>query len=271
MQIIIVGAGLGGMAAGLALLNHPDIAKSTPSGPRHTIRIFEANERPKNTGAFIFIRPPGYKNLSLVSPDYIAPFLRNSRKQETFNLVDKGLHSTFDLGNDYMFTVLYQELWDVMREACINAGIMIEFNKPVTGVVENSEGTVVTFADGTTASSDIVIGADGSKSKVRKSMFESMGRSDFPVHYTGLFDVLVAIPADEVAPSFRSLDGFTGPLFHRGSKGSIFAQYNDPKCKNIGFVLQAKVSDQIVASWKQKRVEDKKAAIEHFRSTLSDM
>ena len=270
MQIIVVGAGLGGMAAGLAFLNHPDIAKS-PSGPRHTVRIFEANERPKNAGAFIFIRPPGYKNLSLVSSDYIAPFLRNARKQETFNLVDKGLHSTFDLGNDYMFTVLYQDLWDVMREACINAGITIEFSKPVIGVIENSEEAVVTFADGTTASSDIVIGSDGSKSTVRKSMFEVMGKSDFPVHYTGLFDILVAMPVDEVAPSFHSLDGLTGPLFHRGSKGSIFAHYNDAKCKSIGLILQAKVSDPIVASWKQKRVEDKKAAIEHFRSTLRDM
>jgi 2-polyprenyl-6-methoxyphenol hydroxylase-like FAD-dependent oxidoreductase len=49
-------------------------------------------------------------------------------------------------------------------------GITFEFGKRLTGYQESASGVAAQFADGTTASADVLIGADGLRSRIRSTM-----------------------------------------------------------------------------------------------------
>ncbi len=56
--------------------------------------------------------------------------------------------------------------------------IDIEHGKVVETVDENDDAVIVHFADGTSASGDFLVGADGCFSKVRHSIFSKLGKPD---------------------------------------------------------------------------------------------
>ena len=58
---------------------------------------------------------------------------------------------------------LYAALWQAVGEA----GVEVEYGKRLVGFDDRPDGVVATFADGTTAVADVLIGADGIRSTVR--------------------------------------------------------------------------------------------------------
>ncbi|WP_144127587.1 FAD-dependent oxidoreductase [Catellatospora sichuanensis] len=59
------------------------------------------------------------------------------------------------------------DLYRVLHDAAAAQGITTEYGKRLTGARETPSGIVATFADGSTASADVLIGADGVRSTVR--------------------------------------------------------------------------------------------------------
>jgi 2-polyprenyl-6-methoxyphenol hydroxylase-like FAD-dependent oxidoreductase len=59
------------------------------------------------------------------------------------------------------------ELSRVLRDEAAGRGIRIEHGKRLVGVRESGSGVTATFADGTSATADVLIGADGIRSTVR--------------------------------------------------------------------------------------------------------
>lgn len=60
------------------------------------------------------------------------------------------------------------ELHRVLRERAVAAGVTIEYGKRLVDVAQTPTGITAIFADGGTASADILVGADGIRSTVRR-------------------------------------------------------------------------------------------------------
>ncbi|WP_024802540.1 FAD-dependent monooxygenase [Nocardia sp. BMG51109] len=58
-------------------------------------------------------------------------------------------------------------LHQVLHDAAVAVGVPIEYGKRLAGVDEHADGVTARFADGSTATADVLIGADGIKSAVR--------------------------------------------------------------------------------------------------------
>jgi 2-polyprenyl-6-methoxyphenol hydroxylase-like FAD-dependent oxidoreductase len=72
-------------------------------------------------------------------------------------------------------------LHDVLIERCKTLGVKYRMGLTVDQIIDKENGVDVVFSDGTTGSYDILIGADGINSKVRKLIF-----GDYSPKYVGL-------------------------------------------------------------------------------------
>ncbi|MGY1711862.1 FAD-dependent oxidoreductase [Geodermatophilus sp. SYSU D00758] len=59
------------------------------------------------------------------------------------------------------------DLYRALHGAALDRGIDIRYGSRLTGVVSTPDGVTATFADGSTASADLLVGADGVRSTVR--------------------------------------------------------------------------------------------------------
>jgi 2-polyprenyl-6-methoxyphenol hydroxylase-like FAD-dependent oxidoreductase len=59
------------------------------------------------------------------------------------------------------------DLCRVINEQAVSQGVPVEFGKRLVSVVETADGVIARFADGSSASADLLIGADGIRSTVR--------------------------------------------------------------------------------------------------------
>lgn len=64
-------------------------------------------------------------------------------------------------------TIRRADLYGALRAAAAERGIPIEYGKRLTGYAERADGVVATFADGGTAGVDLLVGADGLRSRTR--------------------------------------------------------------------------------------------------------
>ena len=64
-------------------------------------------------------------------------------------------------------TVSRAELYEVLRDEAVRRGVPIEYGRRLAGAEPTPDGVRATFADGTTAEGDLLIGADGLRSVTR--------------------------------------------------------------------------------------------------------
>ncbi|MBV9189370.1 MAG: FAD-dependent monooxygenase [Betaproteobacteria bacterium] len=102
----------------------------------------------------------------------------------------------------------HQILHDKVRSLDPNC---ITLNARVTGFSENGRGATLKLADGTTASGDIIIGADGIKSAIRNQIV-----GETPVKYTGYVAWRVTVPRGKLPKDIMELVGtvWCGPKNH---------------------------------------------------------
>lgn len=114
---------------------------------------------------------------------------------------------------------------------------MISWGKAVTGVKEGGKGRwIISFADDTTEGPfDLVVGADGAWSKVRKAL------TDVEPAYSGISGVTVAIDAESAGDSWDAIQGMIG-------KGNNFSFSFGRSCMG-----QRQGSGNIKASFYQRR------------------
>ncbi|ORY43849.1 FAD/NAD(P)-binding domain-containing protein [Rhizoclosmatium globosum] len=67
--------------------------------------------------------------------------------------------------------ILRSKLHRILIHACHKAGIATQTGKKLVGVTENESSVTATFADGSTATGDLLIGADGIHSATRRQIF----------------------------------------------------------------------------------------------------
>ncbi|MEQ7011298.1 FAD-dependent monooxygenase [Actinopolymorpha sp. B17G11] len=177
-KAIIIGAGITGPVTAMALRQ---------AGLDAT--IYEAYDRSADgVGAFLTVAVNGLAALRLIAVDardfggFDTPVLamQNSagRPLGTFAIgrPDNGLVSQ---------SIRRSDLYIGLRDEAVRRGIAIEYGKKLLDATTGADGRVVaTFADGTRAKGDLLIGGDGLNSRTR-ALLNPDGR---PPRYTGLLN-----------------------------------------------------------------------------------
>ncbi|MET7257399.1 FAD-dependent monooxygenase [Dyadobacter fermentans] len=214
MKAIIIGCGIAGPAMALALQKIGVQAV-----------IYEAREAADDTrGAFLGISPNGLNILKeYVTPDEIMTDYTPG-KIRFFNARNKaiGVIDNAEQVSRYGSETIQVKrglLNGSLRRAAQRAGITIEFGKRLVAIGQR-EGTVtVSFADGSTAEGDLLIGCDGIHSAVRRAVFPDAPEPEYKgLLSTGGFTRLddFTLPADAIRMTFGERGFFGYAVSTRG-------------------------------------------------------
>lgn len=207
LNIAICGGGVGGMAAAIAL-----------QAQGHSVTIFEQTRQFGRVGADVNLTPNAVHALDRLG---VGEALRANAARPTHRI-----SKTWDTAEETSRLPMSSAAEDrygapqlTIHRADLLAALegrlatgTLRFGVKVVGVGPADQGAVIRFGDGTSATFDLVIGADGIHSAVRQSLFGS----DAP-KFTGLVSWRAVFARDK-APDLPDLDAFTkwwGPTSDR--------------------------------------------------------
>ena len=155
---LVIGGGIAGPVAATAL-HKAGIEAS----------VYEAYPRPsEGIGGALALEPNGLAALGVIGVDDAVLSVATPITRSVLTLGDKKLGEIPRLpGLMPRHVVERADLHRVLTERARSAGVRFEYNKRVLDVDEAGTGITARFADGTTATADILIGADGVRSTVR--------------------------------------------------------------------------------------------------------
>lgn len=194
MKAIVIGAGMGGMSAAVALKQ---------AGIE--CQIFEAIKENKPVGAALSVWSNGVKCMNYLGMGAIMDKLGGPMEQMAYQDAKTGTIMTqFSLKP--LVDAVHERPCPVSRADLQQAMIdfwgaeKITFGKRVSGVEDTGASVMVSFEDGTTAEADFVIAADGTHSVVRPYVlgYEVERRYAGYVNWNGLVAIDEAIaPANQ--------------------------------------------------------------------------
>jgi 2-polyprenyl-6-methoxyphenol hydroxylase-like FAD-dependent oxidoreductase len=188
LQVAIIGSGLSGLSLALALHDQ-----------NITCTIYESRPAPLNIGGAVMLSPNALKVL-----DVLGVYERCRIKGYNFEALDykngEGeLLEVYEFGGreKYGYSalriyrhVLIDELLGAMREK----GLNVVFGKKFSGILRETEEDVTwKFDDGTTETADILVGADGIHSTVRKYLYP-----DLKPTFTMRAGITAAVPTKQL-------------------------------------------------------------------------
>ena len=175
MKILIVGCGIGGLAIYRALRKH------LADTPGISIKVVDSHERPTRTrsvGGGIAIAPNGLRAINSLSPEAVS-YLQKDGFQ--FSSITHRNGKSSLLGQMTVDPQRYKFPMMIIRRAAICEALLpglreedVRWELEVLKVElqDDGAGVIVEFADGTKETVDLVIGADGMRSKVKDSLFK---------------------------------------------------------------------------------------------------
>ena len=209
MRILIVGAGIGGLTAALALLRDG-----------HDVEICEQAPRLAELGAGVQISANGARVLfALGLEDAIrrvwcvpsAKEIRLWNTGETWKLFDLGAESVARYGAPY-FMIHRADLHHVLIDAVqtLKPGA-IRLNARCTGFASDDSAVTLHLGDGERIAGDALIGADGVHSRIRNRLV-----GDDKPEFTGCMAWRGLVPVETLPPHMRRNVGvnWVGPGGH---------------------------------------------------------
>lgn len=180
MRALIIGGGIGGPMAALALQRAGIEAV-----------VHEAHERPaESLGLFLTLGVNGMRVLrqlgvldAVMGMDVVATptMVISSTTGKRLGVVSNG---RLEAGTPSI-TIMRGALQRALAEAAGDRGIEIRYGKRLTGYTQKEDRVVARFGDGSEAEGDILIGADGIHSRVRAIMDPEAPRPS----YTGFLSL----------------------------------------------------------------------------------
>jgi salicylate hydroxylase len=208
-RILIAGAGIGGLTAASCLLK-----------AGHRVEIYEQAPELSEIGAGIQISANAMHVLRHLGLEAQIARVGVHPGAYVFRLHDTGeVIQRFSLSDEHLrlhgapYTQLHRaDLHDILA-ACareFDPGV-IRLDRRVTGFQESEAGVELRFADGSSATGDLLIGADGLKSAVRRQFL-----GDAPASYTGDAAWRVLVATDRLPADFleKVMSVFMGPGGH---------------------------------------------------------
>ena len=169
MRVLIAGAGIGGLTAALAALRQG-----------HEVEVYEQASELKEVGAGVQLSANGTRvlyalgvgeELKSLSCEATGKEIRLWNTGETWKLFDLGKVSIERYGFPY-FTVYRPDLLDVLARAVRRLKAdAIHLGRKCVGFTQTDGEVRLDLEDGTTATGDALIGADGVHSRIRQTLF----------------------------------------------------------------------------------------------------
>jgi salicylate hydroxylase len=208
-KVLIAGAGLGGLAAACSLLK-----------AGHDVEVYEQAPALGEVGAGIQVSANAMHVLRHLG---LGPQIEKVGVKPgayVFRLHDTGeIISQFPLAAEHerMHGAPYTQMHRADFHELLAAKArelkpdVIHLNHRVVNFTENDAGVELHFADGTSAKGDLLIGADGLKSAVRRQI-----AGEAPATYTGDAAWRVTVPTSKLPPNFleKVMSVFMGPGGH---------------------------------------------------------
>ncbi|KAL4946040.1 hypothetical protein BDV06DRAFT_209022 [Aspergillus oleicola] len=226
-KILIVGAGIAGIASALALQH-----ELKPHEPNLQITLFERHDVLSTSGGAINLTPVAQRHLDRLGvlseldrqgadggADVDAIELFSSRSGRSLGSIDftdgNGNGVEGYKGRRVLRIVLSLAMLTVVER---QPNIRIVYGKKLTRVSEHNDQTVLHFEDNTSAAGDLVLGCDGVHSALRTQYVEPRR----PSEYTGLAFIQTTIdtppPPQPPTPSTRT--SFSRPSSSTSATGS---------------------------------------------------
>lgn len=169
MRVLIAGAGIGGLTAALAALRQG-----------HEVEVYEQASELKEVGAGVQLSANGTRvlyalgvgeELKSLSCEATGKEIRLWNTGETWKLFDLGKVSIERYGFPY-FTVYRPDLLDVLARAVRRLRAdAIHLGRKCVGFTQTDGEVRLDLEDGTTATGDLLVGADGVHSRIRQTLF----------------------------------------------------------------------------------------------------
>jgi salicylate hydroxylase len=144
----------------------------------HKVTVFEIDGNLNESGGGIQLSP----NCTRIINDYglteeLTPRamhldaikFRRYATGEIISQTDLHPHMTQRYGHPYLL-VRRSDLQKILFDGAILAGAVVKFSQPVRSIIDDGGGPSVIFSNGTVQEVDLVIGADGIRSKCRHSI-----------------------------------------------------------------------------------------------------
>ena len=206
LHIGIVGAGVGGLTAAIALQKQG-----------HRVTVVEQSAKFSHVGADINLTPNVVRALDGVG---VGAGIRRTGARPTFRISrdwDTGLEtSRLPMGDTAeklygapQLTIHRADIIAALAEAFPIANI--QFSKRLKTVTESEQGVTLLFEDGTQDTVDMVVGADGIHSRVRTALFGE----EYP-RFTGVVSFRAVVPTERVkhVPEIEAFTKWWGPNPH---------------------------------------------------------
>lgn len=194
LKVAIIGAGIGGLTAALALQR-----------AGFKVTVHEQAPQLGEVGAGLSLSPTAAHGLNSLGmhwalekyaymPDMQA--VRHFVDARPLQWTDRGCSLIENYGERYYLLHRADLHGALAQSVSENDPDTIQVNQKCTNVADLGDSVRITFANGTEVSADVVIGADGSRSGVREQLF-----GDGAPRYTGYIAWRGIIPMDRVPKS----------------------------------------------------------------------
>ncbi|MCK9875209.1 FAD-dependent monooxygenase [Frankia sp. Ag45/Mut15] len=213
-RVAVLGAGPAGMAAALSALR-----------AGHDVVVYERYREARPAGNILNLWPPPLKALGLLgvdTDDLGAPTdtqFRNRRGRVRVNVKqDAEVRAAYGGG---FIGLLRPELYERMLDA-LPSGV-IQFNQLVDRIEQDESAVTLHFSDGRTVEHDVLVGADGIDSLVRRTLWGDAPKREHRLHIFGGFtfaDVAGVGPNMCIVSHSSTVQGSWTSIRHKGRDGN---------------------------------------------------